>query len=136
MSKIVLVWSFSGKTEKFAEAFALSEKLPIVKIKTVKKYNKFTVWVLGAPQSMGRKSVPVKTDVDLTNFDKFAIFMPVWAAHPAAPFNGLLEILPPGCEIELHLCSGGGDTTNAKQSTSEFIENKGFKLNGYFDHKA
>jgi hypothetical protein len=136
MAKIVLVWSFSGKTEKFAETFALSEKLPIERIKTVKKYNKFTVWVLGAPQSMGRKSVPVKSDAPLTTFDEFVIFMPVWAAHPAAPFNGLLEILPPGCEIELHLCSGGGDTANAKQSTSEFIVNKGFKLNGYFDHKT
>jgi hypothetical protein len=136
MSKAVLFWSFSGNTKKAAEEYANAEKLTISEIKTVKKYNKLTVWIPGIMRAIGRKSDKVTTDIDITAYDKFVLFFPVWASHPAPSFNGLLDILPPGAEIELHLCSGGGNTKDAEKATSDFISAKGFKLSGYYDLKA
>jgi hypothetical protein len=134
MSATVIYYSLSGKTKKAAEDYANAHSLPVRDI--ISGFNKITAWIVGIPQSMSRKKIPVTVNTDLTVYKKFIIFVPVWAGHPAAPFNGLLDILPPGTEIELHLTSGGGDTSKTKQATTDFIISNGFKLDGYFDIKT
>jgi hypothetical protein len=134
MSASVIYYSLSGKTKKLAEDYAHAHSLPARDI--ISNFNKLTAWIVGIPQSINRKKPQVTVNTDLTIYKKFFIFVPVWAGNPAAPFNGLLDILPPGSEIELHLTSGSGDTEKTKQATTDFIISKGFKLIGYFDIKT
>ncbi|MDR0992654.1 MAG: hypothetical protein LBL87_07150 [Ruminococcus sp.] len=134
MSASVIYYSLSGKTKKAAEEYANAHNLPARDV--ICSFNKLTAWIIGIPKSISRKDVQVTVNTDLTIYKKFIIFMPVWAGNPAAPFNGLLGILPPGTEIELHLTSGSGDTEKTKQATTDYIISKGFKLVGYFDIKT
>jgi hypothetical protein len=134
MSATVIYYSLSGKSKKAAEEYANAHSLPVRDI--VCSFNKITAWIVGIPKSISRKKVMVTVNTDLTVYKKFIIFVPVWAGNPAAPFNGLLAILPPGAEIELHLTSGGGETEKTKQATTDFIISKGFKLDGYYDIKT
>jgi flavodoxin len=128
-------FSYTGNTRKKAEEFAKAKDIDLIEVTMKKPYNKFLSFLIGCPKAMGRKSVPINIDGDLEKYDSFTVFMPVWAGHPAPPFNALLDVLPKGALVELYLCSGGGETTTRK-ATEAFCESKGIKLKSYTDIKA
>ncbi|MDR0904058.1 MAG: hypothetical protein LBM59_05440 [Ruminococcus sp.] len=128
-------YSYTGNSRKKAEEFAKASGTDLIEVTMKKPYGKLSAFLVGCPKAMGRKSVPVNIDGDLKKYDSFAVFMPVWAGHPAPPFNALLEELPKGSSVELYLCSGGGETTTG-EATKAFCEGKGIKLGGYKDIKA
>jgi multimeric flavodoxin WrbA len=131
----VVYYSYSGNTRKKAEKFAKAHGLPIIEVTMKKPYGKLTAFLSGCPKAMGRKSVPIDISRNLAEYDSFAVFMPVWAGHPAPPFNALVDALPKGASVELFLCSAGGETLKS-EATAAFCEGKGIKLKSYTDIKA
>jgi multimeric flavodoxin WrbA len=128
-------YSYSGNTRKKAEEFAKANNLPIIEVTMKKPYGKLMTFLAGCPKAMARKSVPVEIGGNLAEYDSFAVFMPVWAGHPAPPFNALLDALSAGVSIDLYLCSAGGETST-REATEAFCEGKGIKLKSYTDIKA
>jgi flavodoxin len=133
--KAAVYYSYSGNTRKKAEEFAKKSGLALIEITMKKPYGKLTAFLSGCPKAMGRKSVPINIGGNLAEYDSFAVFMPVWAGHPAPPFNALLDALPKDVSVDLYLCSGGGETP-AHEATEAFCEGKGIKLKSYTDIKA
>jgi hypothetical protein len=131
----VVYYSYSGNTRKKAEEFAKAKGFPIIEVTMKKPYGKLTAFLSGCPKAMGRKSVPIDIGGELVQYDSFAVFMPVWAGHPAPPFNALVDALPKGVSVELNLCSAGGETSK-HEATAAFCEGKGIKLKSYTDIKA
>jgi len=91
-------------------------------------------FIPGGSQAMKRKTVEIlPLDVNLRDYERIIIGCPVWGGCPAPAFNSVLELLPAGKEVELFLCSGGGDTSKSANGTKALIENKGCKLVSYRD---
>ncbi|MDR0974701.1 MAG: hypothetical protein LBL80_03300 [Ruminococcus sp.] len=131
----VVYYSFTGNSRKKAEEFAKASGSDLIEITMKKPYGKLSSFLKGCPKAIARKSVPINIGGDIKKYDSFTVFMPVWAGHPAPPFNSLLEALPKGSSVELYLCSGGGETTTSEK-TKAFCESFDIKLNGYKDIKA
>ncbi|MFA9380051.1 MAG: hypothetical protein ACERKO_03220 [Acetanaerobacterium sp.] len=55
----------------------------------------------------------------------------MWAGYPAPAFNAIMELLPADKEVEIFLCSGGGDAQKSEQDTKKLVEKKGCKLISY-----
>ncbi|MDR0986948.1 MAG: hypothetical protein LBL98_04555 [Ruminococcus sp.] len=128
-------YSYSGNTRGKAEESAKASGTDLIEVTMKKPYGKLMTFLAGCPKAMSRKSVPINIGGDLKKYDTFSIFMPVWAGHPAPPFNALLEELPKGSSASLYLCSAGGETSTG-EATKAFCESKGIKINGYTDIKS
>jgi flavodoxin len=138
----VVYYSYSGNTRKKAEEHARVIGADLIEITMDKPYAKAMTFVAGCPKAMARKGVPISFNGDLSKYDKFCIFMPIWADHPAPPFNSLLGKLPGGSVIDLYVCSAGGKTSSGA-ATKQFIESfsergniKVLRLNSYTDIKT
>lgn len=119
---------------KEAERLAAELKVPSYRVKEVRNRSFFTAFVPGGLSARQRKTVAIQPlDLDLNEYDRIIIGCPVWAAYPAPAFNAIVEKLPAGKEVELFLCSGGGDTAESEKGTKELIEKKGCTLVSYRD---
>jgi hypothetical protein len=131
----VIYYSYSGHTKTAAEDKARVLGADLIEVTMKKPFGKLSVFLIGCPKAMGRKPVPIDIDGDAGKYDKFAVFMPVWAGHPAPPFNALLKELPKNAVIDLFLVSAGGKTAT-EDATKAFITKMGFTLMSYTNIKA
>lgn len=137
MKTIVLYYSLKGNTKAEAEKIAEKDGAAICRIEEVKRRNIFTAFVPGCPHAMKRKASPVKSpNCDLTDFDKIIIGTPIWAGYPVPAFNSIVQMLPPGKDVELFFCSDGGSSLKSKQGTIDMLASKGCSLKSYLDIKT
>lgn len=138
MKTIIMYYTFGGRSRKEAERIADENKdCVICDIKEKKKLNIVTAFFSGCPKAMKRSTSSInEIKYDLNDFDKIILISPIWAGFPAPAFNSMVELLPSGKEVEIFLCSGGGETPKSKEGTCQMILNKNCTLIEYHDVRA
>jgi hypothetical protein len=131
----VIYYSHTGHTRTAAEDKARVLGVDVFEVTVKKPFGKLSAFLVGCPKAMGRKPVPIDINGDVKKYGKFAVFMPVWAGHPAPPFNALLKELPKNAVIDLFLVSAGGETA-AEAATKAFVTDMGFTLSSCTNIKA
>jgi flavodoxin len=137
MKNLIVYYTFGGSTRKEAERLAAELQAPLFRVREKRNRSFLGAFVPGGYQAMRRKASAIKPlDIRLQDYDRIIIGSPVWAGFPAPAFNAIAELLPKGKEVEVFLCSGGGETPKSGQGTKALIERKGCTLVSYRDVKT
>ena len=132
MNTIVIFYSYSGSTAKYA---AKIENADIYEIKDLKRPGKFKTFIPGCYLSMKHGTFPIAPiAIDLGKYDKFIICAPIWAGSPAPQINNVFDLLPKDKEIELHMISGSGESS--KDGMIKWLGTKGLTITKYIDKKS
>jgi len=130
MKTIILYYSHSGNTKRFALKKALELDAEIEEIVEVKK----PLLVVGLCRALRRKMTairPIKAQLD--GFEKIIIMSPVWAAHPVSAINSVIECLPGGKKVELFMVSAGGGTRKSAEKTKALVTARACEVIEYTD---
>jgi len=136
MKTIVVYYSFSGKTKKFAHELAAKESADVFSLKAEKPKSMFGAFLAGAPAATRRKTARIGTlGFSFNEYDKVILAAPIWAGYPAPAFNNAVQLLPEGKQVELYFTSGSGDSAKSKEGTKALIAGRGCELLEYHDVK-
>lgn len=136
MKTIIVYYSFSGKTKKYAHELAAKENADVFSLKAEKPRTVLGAFLVGAPAAMRRKSARIGTlGFGFEEYDKIILAAPIWAGYPAPAFNSAVQLLPEGKQVELHFTSGSGDSSKSAQGTKDLIAGRGCELLAYIDVK-
>ncbi|NCB51025.1 MAG: hypothetical protein EOM54_03960 [Clostridia bacterium] len=134
MKEVIIYYTFGGSTMKEAELMAVEREAPVFRVKEAQNRSFLGSFITGGFQAIHRKAVAIRPpEVDLREYDRIIIGCPVWGGYPAPAFNSIVEMLPAGREVEVFLCSGGGDTGKSREGTMAYIESKGCTVISYRD---
>jgi len=134
MKTLILFYSYTGSSKRFAENLSKKIGADIEEVKTDKRPGTIAAYVLGSFSAMRQKSVIIKPiQTDLSQYDHFILIAPIWAGNPAPAFNSMIGNLPAKKSVELYLISSSGNSN--KDKISSYVENKGFKILDYHDIK-
>lgn len=137
MKTIVLFYTFGGSTKAKAQEIAKERQATLCEVEEIKNRGVFSALFSGCPKASSRKASKIKPiSCDLTEYDRIVIGGPIWAGYPAPALNAILELLPSGKEVEIFLCSGGGEARKSVEGTKDMIAQKGCKLISYSDIKT
>lgn len=138
MRTIIMYYTFGGSSRKEANRIAdTNDNSVLCEIKEEKKRNLVTAFISGCPKAMKREQSSIQKIVyNLKDFDKIILVAPVWAGYPAPAFNSMVELLPSGKEVEVYLCSGGGETPKSEEGTCKIIRDKSCNLTAYHNIKT
>lgn len=126
MKDVIIYYTFGGSTMKEAERLAKELDAPVFRVKEARNRGLLASFIPGGYQAIHRKAVAIRPlDADLREYDRIIIGCPVWGGYPAPAFNSIVEMLPGGREVEIFLCSGGGDTEKSREGTISLVEGKG-----------
>lgn len=138
MKTIIMYYTFGGTSKKEAERIAYeTNDVVLCEVQQKKKYNIFTAFILGCPKAMKRQVVEIKdVPYDLEGFDRIIFVTPIWAGFPVPAFNAMVNLLPVGKEVEIFMCSGGGEAPKSEEGTKKMIQDKNCKLVAYHNIKT
>jgi len=134
MKTLILFYSYTGNSKRFAENLSKKIGADIEEVKTDKRPGTIAAYVLGSLSAMRQKSVIIKPiQADIRQYDHFILIAPIWAGNPAPAFNSMIDNLSAKKSVELYFISGSGNSN--KDKISSYVENKGFKIFDYHDIK-
>jgi len=134
MKTLILFYSYTGNSKRFAENLSKKIGADIEEVKTNKRPGTIAAYVLGSFAAIRQKSVIIEQiQTDLSQYDRFILIAPIWAGNPAPAFNSMIDNLSAKKSVELYLISGSGNSN--KDKISSFVESKGFKIFDYHDIK-
>ncbi|HIV95986.1 MAG TPA: hypothetical protein H9745_00220 [Candidatus Agathobaculum stercoravium] len=136
MKTAVVYYSLGGSTRSFARAEAEARGADLIEIHPVKAYNPFTAFVCGCPAAIRQKGVPLSAAPDLSGYERIILMAPVWAGHPAPPFNSMARLLPAGAEAEVLLVSSSGNSSKSRAKVRALIQNQGCTLTAQRDIRS
>lgn len=138
MKTIILYYTLGGASRKEARKLAIENKQAIVcEVLEAKKRTLFSSFIPGCPMAMMRKASKIQAiKYKLSEFDRIQIICPIWAGFPAPAFNAIVNLLPVGKEVELFMCSGGGEASKSQEGTEKMIIDKDCKLVSYHNIKT
>lgn len=137
MKTVIVYYTFGGATGREAERLAATLNAPLCHVAEVRERSLLGAFAAGCFLAMRRRASAIRPlDVNLQEYDRIIIGCPVWAGYPAPAFNAIAALLPKGKEVEVFLCSGGGETEKSREGTRALIEGKGCTLVSYRDVKT
>jgi len=138
MKTIIMYYSLKGSSKKEAEKTANQNMGAVLcEVTEKRKRNMFSAFIPGCPQSMNRKKSEINSiPYQMENYDKIILIAPIWGGFPAPAFNAMVELLPNGKDVEVVLCSAGGETPKSMEGTKQIIRDKGCNLIEYRDVKT
>lgn len=137
MKNLILYYSYSGNTKSLAQKKAASESADTEEIVDIKKRGVFLTLFAGCFKALTRKTAKIRPiKANLKNYGKIIIMAPIWAGHPAPPFNNIINALPEGRKVELIFTSDGGSSMKSSEKTKALIAAKGCEVIGYTDIKT
>ena len=137
MKTAVVYYTFGGSAKKEAERIKKESGAELFRVFEAKKRSLIGAFVSGCYYAINRKaSAILPLNVNLAEYDRITICCPVWAGYPAPAFNAVAELLPSGKEVEVFLCSAGGETPKSEQGTKQMITDKGCRLIAYHNVKT
>ncbi|HWQ58072.1 MAG TPA: hypothetical protein VN540_03555 [Clostridia bacterium] len=134
MKTVVLYYTFGGATKKEAERLAAELGTEAVRVREKKRRGLLGAFIPGIPRAMKRKASAIQPlGIDFAAYDRIVVGAPVWAGYPAPAFNAIVKLLPKGREVELFLCSAGGETPDSSAGTVKLVEEAGCSVVSYRD---
>ena len=135
MKKLVVYYSFSGKTKALAAEFAARESADIVEVKDAGRVGKLKAYTAGIVASIHGKSWPIEPLADMAAYDHIYLMGPVWANNPAPAMNSALNQLPASKRVSVTMVSSSGKS-DCKARVEEMLKNKNCTLDDFADVKA
>ena len=132
MKTAVVYYSLGGSTRSFARAEARAHDADLIELQPAHPYNLFTAFVRGCPAAIRQQAVPLQQAPDLSGYDHIILLAPIWANHPAPPFNSAAALLPAGTSVKVVLVSGGGKS-GTHDKVRALIERRGCTLTSLRD---
>jgi flavodoxin len=134
MKTLIAFYTFGGETRREAIRIA-AETEGAVLCEIREKRNRSVIGsFFGCTKAMRHKPSKIKpVGENFTDYDRIIIGAPIWADYPAPAWNAIVDLLPPGKEVELFFCSMSGGSGKSKQSNIEMVEKKGCKVVSYRD---
>ena len=137
MKTLLLYYSFTGNTRRFAEKLASETGAELFALKDAKPLSKLRAFTSGVVAAMRQKPANLHPfSANLPAYDKIIIAMPIWAGHPAPPIHNILAQLPAGKEVELYMLSGSGHSGGSAEKIKALVTANGCTVTGYHDIKA
>jgi len=134
MKTLILFYSYTGNSKRFAENLSKKIGADIEEVKTDKRPGTIAAYVFGSFSAMRQKSVIIKPiQADISQYEHFILIAPIWAGNPAPAFNSMIDNLSAKKSVELYLISGSGNSNRDK--ISSYVEDKGFKIFDYHNIK-
>jgi flavodoxin len=138
MSGLIICYSFSGTSLKYAKKLQQENGYTLVEISEKAKRTKANAYLTGVRQARAHKSVELSSPLpDMDEYDRITMVFPIWGGYPAPAFNTVVDNIPAGKEITLYLLSGGGKTSDsAKNKLRSMLTAKGCVINRITDIKG
>lgn len=123
MKKLIVYYSFSGNTKKYAEQLAKDTGADLCEVTELKKRSKLGAFIPGIIQTMGcKKSKINKINADFNLYGGIIIASPVWASRQPPAVNSIVDLLPEKKAVEVIFISSSGQSDST--SIAEMIKNK------------
>jgi hypothetical protein len=138
MKTLVVYYSLTGFTRTLAGSIALERLADLAEIQEVRQRTVLGAFVFGAFQAMrSRPSSIVPMKQDFGSYDRIVLASPIWAGSVVpATVAFIRSFLPPGKDVEVILCSGGGDSGRVREQIGKMIGSAGSRLVAFQDVKA
>lgn len=136
MKTLILFYTYTGHTGTLARELAENQSADIVEIKDKKRPGAFKVYTAGCFAALRMKGWPIQPlAAELATYDRIVILSPVWAGHPAPVVNTVLELLPPGKDVEMLMVSTSGGSA-AREKVQQKIAAHESRMLKYTDVKS
>ena len=135
MKKVVVYYSYSGKTKALAAELAARESADVIEVKDAKRVGKLKVYTAGIVASIRGKAWPIEPLTDMSSYDHVYLMGPVWAGNPAPAMYAAFNQLPAGKRVSVTMVSTSG-TSDCKARVEEMIKNRGSEMDDFTDVKA
>jgi len=136
MKTLVLYYSYTGHTKKFAEGLAAKESADISEIKAVKRPGRLKAYTAGCFAALGGRSWSIQPiDMDITAYNRLILLSPVWAGNPPPFVNAVFTRIPEGSAVIVKMVSASGES-NCKNKIEAKIKAKGCILESFEDVKS
>lgn len=137
MKTAIIYYSYTGKKKKLAEKKVRKDNADLIEIKEKNRRSTVGAYVVGSLAARRQKKTEIETVfADFSDYDRLIIMVPLWAGFPAPAFNNILELIPPGKEIELIITSGSGNSSASKEKTIALSATKKVRVVKYQDVKT
>jgi len=137
MKQLVVYYSYTGDTAKLAAGLAEKRGCDLLEVKDASacpgKLRAYTSGLLAARAGKSWEIQPLA--LDLAEYDRVTIMVPVWAGGPVPQINSLLELLPGGKTVEMILVSGSGKSS-CKQKLEDKLSERGCTMLGLQNVRA
>lgn len=135
MKTLIAFYTFGGETRREAMRIAAETEGAVpCEIKEQRNRSVLSSIFIGCPKAVKHKPSKIKpVGANFADYDRIIIGAPIWADYPAPAWNAIVNLLPPGKEVELFFCSASGGSDKSKQSNIEMVEKKGCKVVSYRD---
>lgn len=135
MREIIVYYSFSGHTRRWAEQQAKATGADIAAVEPTAKRGRILAYMKGVLEAIGGKAVSIKPlSEDLSAYGAVTLAGPIWAGRPAPAMNSAADLLPAGCQVRIVLLSSSG-SGNAT-ALSERIGQRGCTVTGVENIKS
>lgn len=123
MRTAVVYYTFGGATKKQAERIAAEQEADLFRVREAKDRSLFGAFIPGAMQARnGKKTKILPLSSDLRDYERIILGGPVWASFPAPAFYAMIDLLPPGKEVEVFLCAGREGERKCSARIARLIE--------------
>ena len=136
MKTAVVYYSLGGSTRSFARAEADARGADLIEVRPAKAYNPLTAFLRGCPAAIRQAAVPLADAPDLSPYGHVVLMAPVWAGHPAPPFNSMVKLLPAGTEVEVLLVSSSGQSDKSSAKVRALLMNQGCTVTAQRDIRS
>jgi hypothetical protein len=135
MKELVLFYSFTGNSKRYATNCARKPGRDLCEVRTATKHGKFYCYLIGCPKALIGGTIPIEPITqNLEGYDKVHVYAPIWASHMAPPMHTALMQLPKGTKVSLHMVSAG--SKSAKSSIEKRVQKLGLEVVFYEDIKS
>lgn len=136
MKTLVIFYSYTGNTRRFAQGLAKKESADITEVKEVSRPGRVKAYLVGCIAALRGKSWRIQPPgVDLAAYDRLILLSPVWAGNPPPAVNALLEQLPVGKSVFVKMVSASGKS-ECRDRLELIAKSKGCTIESFEDIKA
>lgn len=119
----IIFYSYTGHTKRLAQELAGKENADLIEVKDKRRPGAIKAYTAGCLAALrGKKAGIGPVAGDLNAYDKIVVMGPVWAGNPAPPVNTIIDMLPSGKEVELHMVSASGGSRAESRLTARLRE--------------
>ena len=138
MKKLIVYYSYTGKTEIAAKILAAECGADTLKIEDVERPSKFKAYTSGCVAARKGALWPIKAvNINISGYDQIFIGAPVWAWRAAPEINTFIDQTDfTGKSVVLFVTMGGSDPETALKAMTAQIEAKGGKVVSSFSIKT
>ena len=136
MNTLVVYYSYTGGTKVLAVDFAEKESAETLEILDIKKTGKVKAYTAGCFASIKGKSWEIQPiSTDLSGYDRFVLFAPIWAGNVPPAVNAFLSVLPSGKNVAVKAVSGSGKS-GCENKIKGILKEKGCELESFENIKS